>query len=120
MTRTSVRHAGRAIGSTGPTWKRRDFTFIPRARSCSTILSARSDNSCAHVEVAVLTCSTPLSSFTGRARRAIFVPTAVSQSCAETGGAATGAGARASLPRRITTPSDSGSVPRRRAIGNEE
>jgi hypothetical protein len=67
-TRTSDRHAGRAIGSTGPTWNRRLRTAMPRARSCAVIVSARSDSSCAHVAVAVRTCSTPRSSLVGRAR----------------------------------------------------
>ncbi|MFO0587728.1 MAG: hypothetical protein U0441_09320 [Polyangiaceae bacterium] len=84
--RTSVRHEGRAIGSTAPTWNRIDRTSTPRARSCATIVSASSDSSCAHVELAVRTCSTPRTSRVGRARRAILVPTASSQSCAATGG----------------------------------
>jgi hypothetical protein len=110
--RFSVRHEGRASGSTRPTWKRSCVTASPRARSCSTIVSASSDSSCAHVELAVRTCSTPRSSLVGRARRAIFVPTASSQSRAATGGASTGTGARTTESRRTIAPSGSGATRR--------
>jgi hypothetical protein len=106
--RTSDRHAGRASGSTGPTWNRRLRTTMPRLRSCAAIVSASSDSSCAHVAVAARTWSTPRSSLVGRARRAILVPTASSQSRGDTGGASIVIGARASVERRMTAPICSG------------
>ena len=110
--RVSVRHDGLASGSTEPTWNRSDLTSSPRARSFVTIASASSDSSCVHPAVAARTWSTPRSSFVGRARRAIFVPTASSQSRGATGGASTGTGARASAERSSTAPRFSG-IPRR-------
>lgn len=106
--RVSVLHDGLASGSTEPTWNRNDLTSSPRARSFVTIASASSDSSCVHPDVAVRTCSTPRSSFVGRARRAILVPTASSQSRGATGGASTSLGPRASVERSSTAPRCSG------------
>ena len=69
------------------------------------IVSASSASSCAHVELAARTVSTPRESFIGRARAAIRDPTAASQSRNATGLASTEAGIRTVVLPRSTCPS---------------
>jgi hypothetical protein len=102
----------RSGASTVPTRNRNASTGTPRARSCAMMGSPSIDNSCAHVALATRTCRTPRSSFAGMARAAIRVPTAASQSRADTGARASRAvlGGKISLARSSTTPSCS--IPR--------
>lgn len=116
--RTSSRQGGRATGSTLPTRKRSDCTGRPRARSCVVIASPSIESSCAHVELAARTCSTPRSSLSGRARAAIRDPTAASQSRNGIGAVSISAGAASEDPRWINAPSRS-MPPVRRAMRAE-
>jgi hypothetical protein len=114
--RTASRDGGRAGGSTGATRNLKLSTGIPRAFSCCTIASERSESSCAQVELAVRTWSTPFCNRTGRARAAMRVPTACSQSRSEMGETSTEAGTRTSRLPWSTSPRGIGLDARRFAM----
>lgn len=78
--------------------------------------SDSSESSCAHVDVAARTQSTPWSSFTGAARAAMRVPTAASQSRTAMGEVSTVGGGRRPFSRWITNPIGSMAVERARRL----